>query len=125
MNLRRGTLMWAALALAGLVVAVGVSFAASKLAEPSVGLTNEPVSAGARLAPTRTQTTEDRPARKQKRKRKRGGASTTPAAPPPATTRPVAPPPTSTSGDDHGGGSESGDDSGGHGRGRGRGGDDD
>ena len=45
---------WIALALVGLVVAVAVSYAASRLASTKVGLTSEPLSAGLRLAPTVT-----------------------------------------------------------------------
>ena len=47
----RSTLAWVALALAGLVVAVMVSFAASRLSKPTVGLASEPVSGVTELAP--------------------------------------------------------------------------
>ena len=46
-----GTVAWIVLAVAGLLVAVAVAYAASRLASPHVGLSGEPVSAGARLAP--------------------------------------------------------------------------
>ena len=46
-----GTIAWIALALAGLLVAVAVAYAASRLASPHVGLSGEPISAGRRLAP--------------------------------------------------------------------------
>jgi hypothetical protein len=44
-------LLWVAAALAGLVVAVAVSFAASQLSKPRVGLASEPVSGVTALAP--------------------------------------------------------------------------
>ena len=47
----RATLVWVALALLGLVVAVSVSYAASQLSKPKVGLTSEPVSGLTELAP--------------------------------------------------------------------------
>jgi hypothetical protein len=47
----RSTLAWVALALAGLIAAVSVSYAASQLSRPKVGLTSEPVSGVAELAP--------------------------------------------------------------------------
>lgn len=119
----RTMLAWGALALAGLLIAVGVSYAASRLASPNVGLSSEPIGAGAKLAPAKT--TADRPPKakakpKSKRpKKKRPPATTTtpPVQPPPPTTStpstPPRPPVTPTT-DDHGGGS---DDSSGHGSG--------
>jgi hypothetical protein len=47
----RSTLAWLALAIAGLVVAVSVSYAASQLSKPKVGLTSEPISGVTELAP--------------------------------------------------------------------------
>jgi len=109
---------WAALAIAGLLIAVGVSFAASRLASPNIGLSSEPITAGSKLAPART--SADKPAarpKKRPKKKKPTPTVTTPAVPP--ATPPVAPPPVS---DDHGGdddssghGSGGSDDSGGHG----------
>jgi hypothetical protein len=49
---RRRTLLWIALAVAGLAVAVGGSYAASRLAEPKVGLSSEPLSGIEQLAPS-------------------------------------------------------------------------
>ena len=82
---------WLALALAGLVVAVGVAYAASLLASPDVGLTSEPLSAGAGLAPRL------RSVPKQNRKHhRRAGPAPTPATPPsPQTPSPTPAPPTS------------------------------
>jgi hypothetical protein len=47
----RGVAGWLALAVTGILVAAAVAYAASLLASPDVGLTSEPLSAGARLAP--------------------------------------------------------------------------
>lgn len=91
LKLKRTTWMWTALAVAGLVIAVGVSYAAGQLAKPSVGLTNEPVSAGARLTPAATPAGKAKPAAKPKRQRPRPQPQPTVAAPPPVT--PTAPAP--------------------------------
>ena len=45
----RGTLMWAAAALAGLALAVGITYAAGTLSSQRIGLSSEPLSAGDRL----------------------------------------------------------------------------
>jgi signal transduction histidine kinase len=100
----RRTLAITVLAVAGLVLAAGLTTAASTLSGQSVGLSAEPLSAGERLAPASpspTRTPSPRPTR----------------TPTPAPTRTAVP----TADDDHSG--PGGDDSGGHGRGRG--GDDD
>jgi hypothetical protein len=75
----RSTLVWIALALAGLVVAVSVSYAASMLSKPQIGLTSEPVSGMTELAPktTRAPSIPDRP----KPQRPRPPAVTTPQPP--------------------------------------------
>jgi hypothetical protein len=44
-------LRWSALALAGLVIAVGVGVVAAKLTSQQIGLSSEPVGAGEALAP--------------------------------------------------------------------------
>lgn len=62
---RRPILVWSALALAGVLIAVGVSYAASRLASPRVGLSSEPITAGAKLAPARA----DRDAKPKARRR--------------------------------------------------------
>jgi hypothetical protein len=108
---------WALLALAGLAVAVALSVAASNLSTQPIGLTNEPLRAGERLAPPATTptTTASKPAERRKSTR----TQRTPAQAPTATTRAptvTTPPPTATGG-------EVGDDHGGR-RGRGRGSDD-
>jgi hypothetical protein len=53
LRVSQSTLEWVALALAGLIVAVSVSYAASQLSKPKVGLSSEPVSAVSDLAPSR------------------------------------------------------------------------
>jgi hypothetical protein len=92
---------WVALALLGLVIAGGASYAASRLVSEPVGISAEPLRAGQSLAapsrdPVRTPTPTPRPKR----------TPTPTPTPAPAV-------------DDHGGG-----DSSGKGRGRGRGSDD-
>src|SRR4051794_936156 len=47
----RTTLLWIALSIAGIVIAVGGSYAASQLSKPRVGLASEPLSGVERLAP--------------------------------------------------------------------------
>ena len=130
MNHRRSKFIWVVLALAGLVVAGGVSYAASRLAQPSVGLTNEPVSAGVRLAPVRAR--EHRPTSRPQSKphHKRGSshggsptqatpapvpapAAVPPPAPPATRPQPAPSPPKTHGGDDssnHTGGGHGGDD---------------
>lgn len=49
----RGTLMWVAAALAGLTLAVGITYTAGTLSSQRIGLSSEPLSAGDRLAPPR------------------------------------------------------------------------
>ena len=106
----RRLLLWVALAIAGLLVAVGVTTAATSLTSPRVGLQAEPLDAGDELAPKPARSTKPTPTCTPKPERTR-------------TPQPIPDPtPTAEAGDDHGGGSESGDDS--SGRGRGRGGDD-
>ena len=50
-DMRKRTALWILLALLGLVVAAGVTAAASRLSTQHVGLSSEPLSAGERLAP--------------------------------------------------------------------------
>jgi hypothetical protein len=104
LRISRPTFLWVALALVGLVVAIGVSYAASQLSKPTVGLASEPISRVTELAPTPARG-EDPPALP---KQHRDG-STAGTAPPPTTT-PVPPGtrgPTAPLPDDSG---ESGDD---------------
>jgi hypothetical protein len=85
-------LRWLGLALLGILVAAGISIAASRLASQQIGLASEPISAGDALAPAAP--AEEAPDRKSHQQA--GGGRTAPAprtAPPPA----VAPPPRSSS----------------------------
>jgi hypothetical protein len=104
----RRTAVWVGAALAGLVLAAGLTSAAAQLSNQRVGISSEPLTAGDALAPTPTptRTATPRPTR----------------TPTPAPRRTVVP----TVDDNGGHGSDDGvgDDSGGRGRGRGRGGDD-
>ena len=50
-DMPKRTALWILLALLGLVVAAGVTAAASRLSTQHVGLSSEPLSAGERLGP--------------------------------------------------------------------------
>jgi len=93
-RISRPTVLWVALAIAGLVVAMGVSYAASQLSKPTVGLASEPISRVTELAP--------KPVRG-----KHTTAHPRQQPPPPTTSSPSAPPPTAPIPDD---GGERGDD---------------
>jgi hypothetical protein len=111
------TWRWIGLALLGLLIAAGVSIAASRLASQQIGLASEPIEAGDALAPV-TRSPHHRPQGGQVSRPKRAPTTAppplNPAAPPvaapepPATTVPAAPeraPGRSASGDgEHGGG---------------------
>jgi hypothetical protein len=89
----RATRAWVALALVGLVVAVSVSYAASQLSKPKVGLTSEPVSGLSELAPKSApgkRTHRPRPAKRS-------------PAPPPTTTPTTVPVPVPAERNDEGG----------------------
>ena len=91
-RISRPTLLWVALALAGLVVAMGVSYAASQLSKPTVGLASEPISRVTELAPKPVRGKDTRAHPKQHRDGSPDGT-----APPPSTTTapPSTPPPDS------------------------------
>jgi hypothetical protein len=86
------TLAWVTLALIGLVVAVSVSYAASQLSKPSVGLTSEPVSGVSDLAPK-----PPLPGRPRRRTRLPEHPAHTTPAPTPGTS-PTPPPTNATPG---------------------------
>ena len=125
----------AALAIAGIVAAVGIGLLANTISGDSVGLGAEPLSAGETLAPPTTATDEARARRHRQRIRQRERGREQPDEV--RTTNGedldgIAPPTTTFEDDDDNSGSGSddsgSDDSGqgrGRGRGRGRGGDDD
>jgi hypothetical protein len=85
---------WIALALIGLVLAAGVSIAASKLTRQHIGIASEPLSAGRELAPATTTTPAQRPAARHRHHHRKHHTSTT-TTPPPVnpTPTPVTPPP--------------------------------
>ena len=101
--------LWVLGALAGVVLAAGVTYAASSLSTPRVGLSAEPPSAGADLAPAATATPRAKPTRTPTPRPKPTPRATPRPAP---TTVPV--PTAAPTVDDHGGGDDSG--GGGHGR---------
>ena len=105
--------LWILGALAGVVLAAGVTYAASSLSTQRIGLSSEPVNAGRELAPraTATRTPTSTPNPKPKKKRRRPKPTATPR--PTATAVPTAVPTV----DDHSG-KGGGDDSGGGGGGR-------
>ena len=105
--------LWILGALAGVVLAAGVTYAASSLSTQRIGLSSEPVNAGRELAPraTATRTPTATPSPKPRKKKRRPK----PAATPRATATAV--PPAVPTADDHSG-RGGGDDSGGGGRGR-------
>lgn len=87
------TMRWVALALLGMLIAAGISIAASHLASQQIGLASEPISAGDALAPTRERgKTAHRPVRAPSRDSK-----PQPVIPPqpaaPATSAPPSPSP--------------------------------
>jgi hypothetical protein len=85
-------LSWALFALLGLVLAAGVSIAASRLSSERIGLSSEPITAGKRLVPSQPPVRHRRH-RRHRRKRTPPPATTAPAPPPPRTvpSRPPAP----------------------------------
>jgi hypothetical protein len=85
---------WVVAALAGLVLAVAISYAASTLSSQHVGLSSEPLTAGDRLVPHATAPTATPP------------PTRTPTGQPTATTTaqpPTGTPPPAASGEDGGG----------------------
>src|SRR6476619_1291121 len=116
----RTTIGWALAAVAGLLLAAGLTLAVSELTSQHVGLYDESPDAGRELVvstPARSATTT--PARTPKRRRapaKRPAPPRTTTAPPPVVTTTVAPPPATTT-DDHGGSGGSGGSDDGSGRG--------
>jgi hypothetical protein len=121
----RRTLLVILVGVAGLALAVGITFAANELTSQSIGLESEPLEVGTDLvpAPTTARTGDGRPRKRTPAAR----TSTTTTASPPAQTTAASPPAQTTAAPPAAQPSESDDDSGGkgRGRGRGRGGDDD
>jgi hypothetical protein len=124
--MRRATVLWIVLAVAGVLLVAGVTYATSRLSTQTIGLSSEPLSAGSELAPQSTPTVAPRRAERRRRAttRARSRATATPSPTAVATPPPVVADDDGSVEDNSGSGS---DDDGGHGRGRGRGrgGDDD
>jgi hypothetical protein len=104
---------WILVALAGLGIAVALSVAASSLSTQPIGLSNEPLRAGDRLAPpsvTKTATVKRAKRRVKRRAHSHRQTQTATAPVPAATATTPAPAATTTSGgtDDHGGSGSSG-----------------
>jgi hypothetical protein len=75
---RRGRIaVLVALALLGLVVAAGVSLAASRLSSQHIGLSSEPLTAGERLAPAEHATTSTTTRTTSTKSHHRSGSKTT------------------------------------------------
>jgi hypothetical protein len=83
------TIHWVALALLGLLIAAGVSIAASSLVSQQIGLASEPISAGDALAPKASSR-----ANRHEGPRHKASPAKTPTEPAPVKT--TAPPPAST-----------------------------
>src|SRR6478752_4480676 len=95
-------LLWTLGALAGVVLAAGVTYAASSLSTQRIGISSEPVSAGRELAPNRAPapTATPRARRPRPKARPRPGRTVTPT---PTAAVPTAIPTSSPAVDDHGG----------------------
>ena len=119
MSLRRFA-TGAALAIAGLLAAVGIRLLANSISGDNVGLSAEPLSAGETLAPRAEDRSADRATQRAARERARKRAAARrraqrEAANPPADAVEVPAPgstPTTTTFDDHGGLRDDGDNSG-------------
>jgi hypothetical protein len=72
----RSALAWTLAALAGLLIAVAITYAASTLSSQHVGLSSEPLTAGERLVPQAARPTRTPTPRPRSR------ATATPTAPP-------------------------------------------
>ena len=82
------TLRWLGLALLGILIAAGVSIAASSLASQQIGLASQPISAGDALAPKTKEKPRHRPPKQHQASRQ-----TTTTSPPVSTTPPSQPEP--------------------------------
>lgn len=86
------TIRWLGLALLGILIAAGVSIAASRLASRQIGLASEPISAGDALVPRAS----PRPSPHGKRAHTKPPRTSVPSRPPPTTTPQPAPVPSPT-----------------------------
>jgi hypothetical protein len=90
---------WLGLALLGILIAVGVSIAASRLASQQIGLASQPISAGDALAPAAQPGPKQHPPGRQggnHRETTPSQTSTTPSTPPTSSEPPAYSPPPST-----------------------------
>ena len=109
-------LLWFVGALAGVVLAAGVTYAASSLSTQRIGLSSEPASAGEDLAPARTQTPTPTPTAHAHAEARRSASGRSPR--PRRRRAPTAVPTAVPTVDDHGGDDDGGgDDSSGRRRG--------
>jgi hypothetical protein len=76
---------WLGLGLLGILIAAGVSVAASSLASRQIGLSSEPISAGEALAPAATQAKPRARAEHRRQKHRHPRTTTTPTSPPAGT----------------------------------------
>lgn len=72
------TLRWLGLALLGILIAAGVSIAASRLASQQIGLASQPISAGDALAPA----AQEKPKHHRSSQQSGNHRKTTPSRPP-------------------------------------------
>ena len=116
----RSVVLWTLAALAGILIAAGITLAASSLSSQHVGLSAEPLTAGERLVPAerRSATPSPEPSKTPQRRKRRPKRTPTPTAT-------AVPTVQSEPGDDHGGRGRGGDDGGGSSGKGGGGGDDD
>jgi hypothetical protein len=75
-------LRWLGLALLGILIAAGVSIAASSLASQQIGLASQPISAGDALAPAAREKPKHHPTRHHNSNRHATATARAPTAPP-------------------------------------------
>lgn len=98
------SLRWPLYALAGLLVAAAVAFAATRVVNQQIGISSEPVSAGRELSPAGVATA---PAPRRPGGKRRGGQTApVPATPAPAPAPAPAPSPPPSGGGEHEGGDD-------------------
>jgi hypothetical protein len=81
-------LRWLGLALLGILIAAGVSVAASGLASQQIGLASQPISAGDALAPSTKEKSRHRRPKQHRANRDHTTTSPTPSTAPPSRSEP-------------------------------------
>lgn len=81
-------LRWLGLALLGILIAAGVSIAASSLASQQIGLASQPISAGDALAPSMKEKPRHRRPKQHRANRDSTTTSPTPSTAPPSHSEP-------------------------------------